>query len=295
MMDAEIFRKIRQIEIRTTRLVEEYFSGQYESVFKGTGIEFSEVREYLPGDDVRAIDWNVTARFGRPFVKKFTEERELTIVLVVDLSGSESFGSVKASKAEIACEIAAVLAFSAMKNQDKVGLILFTDGPEKYLPPKKGRRYVLRIIREILLYRPVNRKTDIERTLRFLNDVVKRHAIVFLISDFIGENYEKILQVTNKKHDCVSIVLSDPREKKLPDVGLLEMEDSETGERILVHTGDRTFRQSYEKLIQEEDRRRKNLFRKVGVDSIDIWSDKPYVSPLYTFFKMRSRRARRLS
>lgn len=294
MVDSEIFRKVRRIEIRTNRLVEEYFSGQYESVFKGTGMEFSEVREYLPGDDIRSIDWNVTARFGRPFVKKFTEERELTIILLVDLSGSESFGSVEKSKAEIACEIAAVIAFSALKNQDKVGLIMFTDGPEKYLPPKKGRSYVLRIIREILFYKPRNPKTDIEKTLKFLNEVVKRKAVVFLISDFIGENYEKILNITNKKHDLIPINIQDPREKKLPDVGLIELEDSETGEKMLINTSDKSFRSKYEKLIAEEDEKRNRIFRKIGADSIDIWSDRSYIKPLYAFFKMRSRRIRKL-
>jgi uncharacterized protein (DUF58 family) len=290
MVGAELFRKIRQIEIRTSRLVEEYFSGQYESVFKGTGMEFSEVREYLPGDDVRAIDWNVTARFGRPFIKKFTEERELTIMLVVDLSGSESFGSLEKSKAEIACEIAAILAFSAIKNQDKVGLIIFTEGPEKYLPPKKGRRYVLRIIREILMYKPQKKGTDLEKTLRFLNDVVKRRAVVFVISDFIGGAYEKILQITNKKHDCISIVLQDPREKSLPPMGLVEFEDSESGERLFVNTGDPKFRKAYEKLIAEEDDKRRGTFRRIGVDSVDIMSHSSYVNPLYKFFKMRARR-----
>jgi uncharacterized protein (DUF58 family) len=290
MIGAELFRKIRQIEIRTSRLVEEYFSGQYESVFKGTGMEFSEVREYLPGDDVRSIDWNVTARFGKPFVKKFTEERELTIMLLVDLSGSESFGSLEKSKAEIACEIAAILAFSAIKNQDKVGLIIFTEGPERYLPPKKGRRYVLRIIREILMYKPRRKGTDLEKTLRFLNDVVKRRAVVFIISDFIAGEYQRILQITNRKHDCISIVLADPREKKLPPIGLVEFEDSESGERLLVNTGDPHFRKAYEKLIAEEDEKRKGSFRRIGVDSVDILSHSSYVNPLYKFFKMRARR-----
>jgi uncharacterized protein (DUF58 family) len=293
MIESDIFRKLRRIEITTSRLVEEYFSGQYESVFKGTGMEFSEVREYLPGDDIRSIDWNVTARFGKPFIKKFVEERELTIILMVDLSGSESFGSLEKTKAEIACEIAAILAFSAIRNNDKVGLIIFTDGPEKYLPPRKGQRYVLRIMREILSYQPRNRMTAIDKSLKFLNDVVKRKAIVFVISDFIGEQYEKMLQITNKKHDCISIVLHDPREKKLPPLGLIELEDSETGDRVLVNTSDREFGAMFEKLVKEEDEKRKKLFRKSGVDSIDIWSHQTYVNPLYSFFKMRARRLRK--
>ncbi len=292
MIESDILKKIRTIEIKTTKLVEDYFSGQYESVFKGMGMEFSEVREYFPGDDVRAIDWNVTARFGKPFVKKFTEERELTIILMVDLSGSEEFGSKEKSKAEIACEIAAIIAFSALKNQDKVGLILFTEEPEKFLPPKKGRRYVLRIIREILMYRPRKKGTDIQRSLEFLNDVVKRRAVVFLISDFIGENYEKLLRITNKKHDLISIVLNDEREKNLPPIGLVELEDSETGERILIDSGDRQFITQYEKLINEEEEKRSKLFKKTRVDSVEIRSDQSYVTPLYRFFRMRARRIR---
>ncbi|MDQ7822915.1 MAG: DUF58 domain-containing protein [Candidatus Eremiobacteraeota bacterium] len=292
MKDTEIFRKIKRIEIRTSRLVEEYFSGQYESVFKGTGMEFSEVREYLPGDDIRAIDWNVTARFGKPFIKKFTEERELTIMLLVDMSGSESFGSLEKTKAEIACEIAAVIAFSAIKNQDKVGLIIFTDGPERYLPPKKGRRYVLRIIREILMYEPRERGTDIEKTLRFLNDVTKRKAVVFLISDFLDDHYKRILQITNKRHDCIAINLRDPREQELPPVGLVEFEDSETGEALIVDTNDKAFREEYERLVRQECESRTKLFKQIGVDCVNIWSHQSYVNPLYTFFKMRARRKR---
>jgi uncharacterized protein (DUF58 family) len=293
MVESDIFRKLRRIEITTSRLVEEYFSGQYESVFKGTGMEFSEVREYFPGDDVRAIDWNVTARLGKPFIKKFIEERELTIMLMVDLSGSESFGSLEKTKAEIACEIAAILAFSAIKNNDKVGLIIFTDGPEKYLPPRKGRLHVMRIMREILSYKPRQKETNIEKSLKFLNDVVKRRAIVFVISDFIGEHYEKMLQITNKKHDCISIVLHDPREKQIPPMGLIELEDSETGERIIVNTSDREFREHFEKLVRDEDEKRKKLFQKSGVDSISLWSHQTYVNPLYSFFKMRARRLRK--
>jgi uncharacterized protein (DUF58 family) len=292
MIESDILRKIRTIEIKTTKLVEDYFSGQYESVFKGMGMEFSEVREYFPGDDVRAIDWNVTARFGRPFIKKFTEERELTIVLMVDLSGSEEFGSREKSKAEIACEIGAIIAFSALKNQDKVGLILFTEEPEKYLPAKKGRRHVLRIIREILMYRPQKKGTHIQKALEFLNDVVKRKAVVFLISDFIGENYEKLLRITNKKHDLITIVLNDEREKNLPPIGLLELEDSETGERVLIDSGDPKFTEQYVKLVSEEEEKRSKLFRKTRIDSVEIRSDQSYVTPLYRFFRMRAKRIR---
>ncbi|MGV8123928.1 MAG: DUF58 domain-containing protein [Candidatus Xenobiia bacterium LiM19] len=292
MIESDILRKIRTIEIKTTKLVEDYFSGQYESVFKGMGMEFSEVREYFPGDDVRAIDWNVTARFGKPFIKKFTEERELTIILMVDLSGSEEFGSREKSKAEIACEIGAIIAFSALKNQDKVGLILFTEEPEKFLPPKKGRRHVLRIIREILMYKPQKKGTDIQKALEYLNDVIKRKAVVFLISDFIGENYEKLLQITNKKHDLITIVLNDEREKTLPPIGLVELEDSETGERILIDSSDRKFTEHYRKLVSEEEEKRSKLFRKTKVDSVEIRSDQSYVTPLYRFFRMRARRIR---
>jgi len=292
MIESDILRKIRTIEIKTTKLVEDYFSGQYESVFKGMGMEFSEVREYFPGDDVRAIDWNVTARFGKPFIKKFTEERELTIILMVDLSGSEEFGSREKSKAEIACEIGAIIAFSALKNQDKVGLILFTEEPEKFLPPKKGRRHVLRIIREILMYKPQKKGTDIQKALKYLNDVIKRKAVVFLVSDFIGENYEKLLQITNKKHDLITIVLNDEREKTLPPIGLVELEDSETGERILIDSSDRKFTEHYRKLVSEEEEKRSRLFKKTRVDSVEIRSDQSYVTPLYRFFRMRARRIR---
>lgn len=292
MIESDILKRIRTIEIKTTKLVEDYFSGQYESVFKGMGMEFSEVREYFPGDDVRAIDWNVTARFGKPFIKKFTEERELTIILMVDLSGSEEFGSREKSKAEIACEIGAIIAFSALKNQDKVGLILFTEEPEKFLPPKKGRRHVLRIIREILMYKPQKKGTDIQKALEYLNDVIKRKAVVFLVSDFIGENYEKLLQITNKKHDLITIVLNDEREKTLPPIGLVELEDSETGERILIDSSDRKFTEHYRKLVSEEEEKRSRLFKKTKVDSVEIRSDQSYVTPLYRFFRMRARRIR---
>ncbi|MHC9539963.1 MAG: DUF58 domain-containing protein [Vulcanimicrobiota bacterium] len=292
MIESDILKRIRTIEIKTTKLVEDYFSGQYESVFKGMGMEFSEVREYFPGDDVRAIDWNVTARFGKPFIKKFTEERELTIILMVDLSGSEEFGSREKSKAEIACEIGAIIAFSALKNQDKVGLILFTEEPEKFLPPKKGRRHVLRIIREILMYKPQKKGTDIQKALEYLNDVIKRKAVVFLVSDFIGENYEKLLQITNKKHDLITIVLNDEREKTLPPIGLVELEDSETGERILIDSSDRKFTEQYLKLVSEEEEKRSRLFKKTRVDSVEIRSDQSYVTPLYRFFRMRARRIR---
>jgi len=229
MLTSEILKTIRRIEITTGRLVTEVFAGQYESVFKGRGMEFSEVREYQPGDDVRLIDWNVTARFGHPYIKKFVEERELTVMLLVDRSASGMFGTARRMKAEIAAEVCAVLAFSAMKNNDKVGLILFTDSIEKYIPPKKGRTHALRIIREALYGKPRGTGTDISAALKYLNDVVKKKCIVFVISDFIDRDYEKMLRITNKRHDMIAVEIADPGESRMPPAGLVSLQDAETG------------------------------------------------------------------
>ncbi len=284
------FSKIKSIEIKTRRLVEEYLSGKYESVFKGTGMNFSDVREYTPGDDIRRIDWNVTARLGKPFVKEFTEERELTILLVVDISASQLFTTKNKTKEETACEIAALLAFSALKNQDKVGLIMFTDGPEKFLPPKKHRHYVLRIIRETLFHKPKNKKTNIAKTLRFINGVFKKKGIIFIISDFIDIGYETLLKVTNKKHDVIAIKISETGETRLPSIGLLEMEDSETGEVITVNTNDASLRKTFSQALQKDMETFKQNLGKAKIDLIEINSDQDYVKPLYTFFKMRESR-----
>ncbi|MBN2564520.1 MAG: DUF58 domain-containing protein [Candidatus Eisenbacteria bacterium] len=291
MIPKEILRKIRRIEIRTRRLVADVFSGEYQSVFKGRGIEFTEVREYLPGDDIRSIDWNVTARTGHPYVKKYDEERELTIMFVVDASGSGAFGSTDRFKSELAAELCALLAFSATRNNDRVGLITFTDRIEKVVPPAKGRRHVLRVIRELLYFEPEGKGTDIPLALDYLSNVVRRHAIVFLVSDFLAKGYEKSLSVANRRYDLIAINISDPREQAFPGVGLIELGDAETGERMTVDTSDRRF---IERLTEELARRREQrqqTFRRLGVDSISVSTDRPYVEPLERFFRMRARRA----
>jgi len=289
-ISGSVLKKIKGIEIKTRRIVEDYFSGKYESVFKGTGMNFSDVREYQPGDDIRSIDWNVTARFGKPFIKQFVEERELTILLVVDVSASQFFASAEKTKAYLACEIASILAFSALASQDKVGLIMFSDGAEKYLPPRKNRQYVMRIIREILYYNAEKNKTDITKTLKFINDVYKRKAVVFLISDFIDENYEKILKITNKKHDLIAINIKDVREESIPNVGIIEIEDSETNNRIIINTSDSYLRKTYGEKMAKRDEYLKNLFGKAKIDSVNLKTNESYIKPLYTFFKQRESR-----
>ena len=292
MIPKEIIQKIRRIEIKTGRLVSDVFSGQYESVFKGRGMEFSEVREYEPGDDIRTIDWNVTARYGKPFVKKFIEERELTVMLLVDASASGRFGTSERMKEELAAELAAVLAFSAIKNNDKVGMIIFTDRVEKYILPKKGRTHILRIISEMLFFKPAHKNTDITSALEYLNEVAKRKSVVFLISDFIGQGFEKALGITNKKHDVIAMTITDPREKELPAIGFVELEDSESGEYIMIDTRDKGLRDNYAGLSMKRIEDRKKLFRRMGLDNVDFYTDKPYVEPLIRFFEMRARRFR---
>lgn len=292
MIPKEILKQIRHIEIRTGKLVNELFAGEYESVFKGRGMEFSEVREYQPGDDIRTIDWNVTARFGKPFIKKFIEERELTIMLLVDLSSSKNFGTQEKTKSQIAAEIASILAFSAIKNNDKVGTILFTDRPEAFIPPKKGRRHILRIIREILYFKPTHYQTDISSALEYLNEIAKRKMIVFLISDFIDQGYEKTLHITNKRHDVIAITITDPREKELPSLGFIELEDSETKKRILIDTRDKSLRNSFSEINKQKETDRKAFFQSIGLDNIDISCGRSYIEPLISFFRMRARRFR---
>jgi uncharacterized protein (DUF58 family) len=293
MIPREILKKVRQIEIRTNREVTDVLGGQYHSVFKGHGMEFEEVREYLPGDEVRSIDWNVTARFGHPFVKKFKEERELTVMLIVDVSASGQFGSVRQTKNELAAELAAVLAFSAIRNNDKVGLIMFTDRIEKYVAPKKGRRHVLRVIREILAFQPQGRGTNLTAALDYLNHVQTRRAVTFVLSDFQVDDMESVrkkLQVASKRHDVVALSLCDPREEELPAVGLVELRDAETGERALVDTFDRSVREAFAakaKLRLEELRR---LLRSASVDHVEIRCEADYMVPLIRFFRMRERR-----
>jgi len=290
MIPQELARKIRVIEITTRKVVNDILAGEYESVFKGRGMEFDEVREYMPGDDIRTIDWNVTARTGKPYVKRYVEERELTVIFLVDLSASGSFGSVDKLKNEIAAEFCALLSFSAVKNNDKVGLILFTDKVEKYIPPKKGTTHVLRVIRELLSFRAAASSTDITRALDFLGKVTTKRAVVFLVSDFQAEGYEKALRIISKKHDLISVTIVDPREIKLPDVGLIELEDAETGEIVLIDTSNPEVRRRYERLGEEKAGRLRDLFASMGIDQIEVRTDRDYIPTLVRFFRVRERR-----
>ena len=294
-----ILKKVRQLEIRTNRLVNDSLAGEYHSVFKGRGMNFDEVREYVPGDEVRAIDWNVTARAGRPFIKKFTEERELTILLLVDVSASGNFGSGPQSKRQMAAELASVLAFSAIRNNDKVGLVLFSDRVEQYIPPKKGRQHVLRVIREILFFEPQHRGTDLVRTLDFINQVTARRAIMFLVSDFELPNQDRALtdlrralRLVNRRHDVVALHIHDRREAELPDVGRLALEDAETGELIELDTASQRVRGRFAELAgkREDDLRR--ILSSEGVDSLNLDTCEPYEPALRSFFKRRERRMR---
>jgi uncharacterized protein (DUF58 family) len=293
MIPREILKKVRQIEIRTNREVTDALGGQYHSVFKGRGMEFEEVREYLPGDEVRSIDWNVTARFGHPFVKKFKEERELTVMLVVDVSASGQFGSVRQTKNELAAELAAVLAFSAIRNNDKVGLIMFTDRIEKFVPPKKGRGHVLRVIREILAFEPKGRGTNLPQALDYLTHVQSRRAVTFVLSDFQVDDEESVrkkLRVASKRHDVVALSLRDPREDELPAVGLVELRDAETGERALVDTFDRKVREDFALKSRLRLEALRRLLRSASVDHVEIRCEADYMLPLIKFFRMRERR-----
>ena len=290
MNEKEILKKIQRIEIFTNRLVNTVFAGEYESVFKGQGITFDEVREYQAGDEIRTIDWNVTARMGQAYIKKYVEERELVMMLVVDMSASTSFGSIAETKAEIAAEIAALLAFSAIKNNDKVGLICFTDTVEHFVAPRKGKRHVLRVVRDILHFQPKQSGTNIETALAFVDQVLKPHSVVFLISDFKNTGYEKQLRLSSKRHSLIAITLQDRRELELPDVGLIELEDAETGETMVVDTRSEGARQLYAELNQRADAERRQIFRANQIDSIHIRTDEPYVKPLIQFFRQRATR-----
>jgi len=294
----EILRKVRHIEIRTKRLVNDSLAGEYHSVFKGRGMNFDEVREYVPGDEVRTIDWNVTARAGRPFIKKFVEERELTLMLLVDVSASGDFGSGARSKREMAAELAGVLAFSAVRNSDKVGLILFTDQVELYVPPRKGRRHVLRIAREILGFEPARRGTDLAQALDFTSRVLSRRAIVFLLSDFqsAGDptaalaSLRRAIRQTNCRHDLVAMRVHDPREAEMMDFGLLAVEDAETGELVEVDTGDEKVRRRFNEDAREGSDRLRRAFNAEAVDSLNLSTAEPYLPALMSFFKNRERR-----
>jgi uncharacterized protein (DUF58 family) len=289
---------MRELEIRTRRMVDDSMAGAYHSVFKGRGMDFDEVREYSPGDEVRTIDWNVTARAGRAFVKKFTEERELTIFLVVDISASGNFGSGELAKRDLAAEVASVLAFSAIRNSDKVGLILYTDRIERYLPPKKGRRHVLRVVRDILYHEPQGVGTDTVKTLDAVNNLLHRRAVVFLISDFetsggdpevARAQLRRAVRQTNRRHDLIALHIEDPREKELPNVGIIALEDAETGEIIELNTARATVRKRFNELSLERAQRLKSDLRAEGVDIVQLRTDTPYIPPLQRFFKSRGR------
>lgn len=286
----ELLKKVKQIEISTRHVVNEVFSGEYHSVFKGRGMEFAEVREYQHGDDVRTIDWNVSARMGHPYVKQFEEERELTVMLLVDVSSSGSFGTTTQQKREVAAELSAVLAFSAIKNNDKVGLIIFSDKIDKFIPPRKGKKHGLRVIREILFHKPQESATDLSAALEYLSRVIKRRSTVFLISDFLTENYEKALHVTNRKHDIIALSITDPREITLPSVGMIDLEDAETGESLLIDTGSRTIRDGFYHDALNMHTKRDTFFKSIGVDHINILTDRSYVEPITRFFRMRAKR-----
>src|SRR5258707_5240705 len=273
MLPAEILRKVRRIEIRTNRLVNESLAGQYHSVFKGRGMEFSEVREYQFGDDIRSIDWNVTARVGHPYVKKHVEERELTVLLLVDFSGSGDFGTRRQFKREIEAEICALLAFSAIKNNDRVGLIAFTDRVETFLRPRKGKEHVLRVIREVLYFKAQGRGTDIGQALQFMYRTITKRSVVFLISDFLGDGFARPLRVAARKHDIIAISVTDPREEDLPPVGLVDLEDAETGERVLVDTRSAATRAAFRRWADRRRAERQALFRSVAVDALELFTD----------------------
>ncbi len=286
----ELLQKIRRIEIRARRLVDHLFSGEYHSVFRGRGLEFSEVREYQPGDDVRIIDWNVTARMGTPYVKKFVEERELTVLLAVDVSASESFGTTSQTKAEVAVEIAALLALAAVRNNDRVGLIAFSDQIERFVPPQKGSQYVLRLIRELLYLRPEHRATDIASAVQFLSRIARRRSVVFLISDFFAGDYEAALRVAARRHDIIALALTDPREAGLAPAGLVELADAETGERLLIDSDDPSVREHYASAARHQQEERHRLLGSLGVDEVGIRTDRSFVEPLMSFFRARSQR-----
>lgn len=289
MIPKEVLQKVRRIEIRTRSVVESILSGEYQSVFKGRGMEFSEVRTYTEGDDVRSIDWNVTARMGVPYVKKHVEERELTVMLVVDASSSGHFGSVARFKDEVAVELCALLAFSAIKNNDRVGLIIFTSEVEKYIPPKKGKNHVLRVIRELLYFRPQKPGTNIGAAIEFLNRVITKKSVVFLVSDFLASGFEVPIRVASHRHDFVAITVTDPREKELADVGLIELLDPETGAAMLVDSRDKTLRNAFASETQKRSRELTAFFRANGVDEIPVSTEADYVEPLVKFFRKREK------
>jgi uncharacterized protein (DUF58 family) len=297
MLAKDLFDKVRRIEITTSRLVTDVFAGQYHSVFKGRGMEFDEVREYQFGDDVRTIDWNVTARTGKPHVKKFVEERELTVMIMVDVSQSCHFASVNQLKSKLAAELAAILAFSAIRNNDKVGLIIFTDEIELFIPPRKGKSHVLRVIREVLYFKPKGRGTNLSKALEYLTRVTTRKTVTFILSDFFEStalfaepDFKKPMRMANKRHDIIAITLNDPLERQLPDCGLIELHDAETDAHVIADSGNFKVRQAYQVQAVNRLEQRHRLFRSIGIDHIDIDTEVPYEKALVTFFRQRQQR-----
>lgn len=292
METAELLKKVRKIEIKTRGLSTQVFSGSYHSAFKGKGMTFSEVREYLPGDDVRSIEWNVTARYNHPFVKIFEEERELTVMLLVDVSGSRAFGTRNQLKQDLITELCAVLSFSAIQNNDKIGVIFFSDKIEKFIPPKKGKSHILRIIRELIEFEPEHKGTDISGALKYLTNIIKQRCIAFVISDFDDENFDDALKIANKKHDIVALKIYDEREHVLPNVGMVRLTDAETGEVRWINTSDERVRKQYALNAKQRDEKLTTLFMKSGVDFTEIATHQPYIKPLVNLFKKRERSLR---
>ena len=293
MIPKELVKKIRYIQIYTSKAVNDSLAGEYESVFKGRGMEFEEVRQYQIGDEIRSIDWNVTAKTGEPYVKLFVEERELTVIFMVDLSASGAFGSISKVKNEVAAEVCALLAFSAVKNNDKVGLLVFTDHVEMFIPPAKGTTHVLRIVRELLNFQPEQTATDIKAAIEYLGRVIQKKSVVFLVSDFWGENFEKPMRILAKKHDLIAISITDPREVKMPKVGLIELVDAETGQQVIIDTSNALFRKEFTRLGQSRQDGLLRLFRSMNVDHVEIYNGSDYVFDLIKFFRTRERRVKR--
>ncbi len=293
MIPKEVLRKIKRIQITTSRKVTDVFAGRYQSVFKGSGIEFDEVREYLPGDEIRSIDWNVTARTGHPFIKKFVEERQLTIMILLDVSMSCRFGTRNRMKSDMAAEFCSVLAFSAIQNNDKVGMITFSDRVEKFIPPRKGVRHVLRVVREGLHNKPVGMKTDINQILEYLNKVKTRSTVTFIVSDFFAPDFKQKLSITNKRHDVIAVTINDPAERDLPDTGIVKMHDAETNKPYLIDTSNKKVRQKYRDNAKRLIAEREHILKTANVDCINIFTDESYVDPLIRFFKLRERRLRK--
>ncbi|MBK6487957.1 MAG: DUF58 domain-containing protein [Gemmatimonadetes bacterium] len=293
LVSPEVLRQVKLIELRTRRLVNSTFSGEYRSIFKGQGMEFAEVREYQPGDEVRSIDWNVTARMRRPFVKRYVEERELTLMLAVDISGSERYGTVRRFKSEVATELAAVLTMSAVRNNDRVGALLFTDRVEHVVPPGKGRRHALRILRDVLVHEPVGTGTDVPLALDFLRRLLKQHAIIFVISDLQGPTVERTLKLLAQRHDVVVATIDDPSETSLPDIGMARLVDPESGETIDIDTSDPAVRTAFDTRAESERAARRGMLRRLAIDEIPISTGASYIEPLLRFFRARERRAAR--